>query len=233
MRSARLLVVAATAMAMAMGCTSAAPTSVRDLTQRYTHTIELDDPQQSGPIPLEQVLTERRSAREFSAAELDLSTIGQLLWAGQGTTDDAGHRTAPSAGATYPIELYALTATTFMHYLPAGHRIEQRPDTRTLDLLADAAFEQGFVNDAPTVLVIAGVRSRTAAEYGAVADDLMNREAGHVAQNILLQATALSLAAVPVGGFDPAEVARLLALQPAEEVLYLLPVGHPANADAG
>ena len=178
------------------------------------------------------MLTERRSAREFSAAELDESTIGQLLWAGQGITDDAGHRTAPSAGATYPIELYALTETTFVHYLPAGHQVEQRPDTRSLDLLADAAFEQDFVNDAPVVLVITGIRSRTEAEYGAVGNDLMNREAGHVAQNILLQATALGLAAVPVGGFDPAEVARLLALQPGEEVLYLLPVGHPASADS-
>jgi len=230
MGSARLLVVAA--VAIAMGCTPAAPTSVRDQTQRFSDIIELAAPQQSGPVPLEQVLTERRSAREFSAAELGLSTIGQLLWAGQGITDDANHRTAPSAGATYPIELYALTATTFMHYLPAGHRIEQRPDTRTLGLLAAAAFEQGFVNDAPTVLVVTGVRSRTAAEYGAVADDLMNREAGHVAQNMLLQATALSLAAVPVGGFDPAEVGRLLALPSGEQVLYLLPVGHPPNADA-
>ncbi len=229
MRSATLLFVAATLVAM--GCASTAPSSVREQPLRYQESITLDDPKQSGPISLEQVLTDRRSTREFSNAELDMSTIGQLLWAGQGITDDAGHRTAPSAGATYPIELYALTATTFMHYLPDGHRIEQRPDTRTLDLLADAAFDQGFVNDAPTVLVIAGVRSRTEAEYGAVARDLMNREAGHVAQNILLQATALSLAAVPVGGFEPAEVARRLALQPGEEVLYLIPVGHPADSE--
>ena len=231
MRNIWLLLVAATTVAM--GCASAAPASVRDQTERYTHRVELTDPQQSGPIPLEQVLTERRSSREFSAEELHVSTIGQLLWAGQGITDDAGHRTAPSAGATYPIELYALTATTFMHYLPVGHRIEERTDTRTLDLLTDAAFEQEFVSHAPTVLVITGVRSRIEAQYGAVGGDLMNREAGHVAQNVLLQATALGLAAVPVGGFDPAEVARLLALQPGEQVLYLLPVGHPASVNGG
>ena len=217
MRSVRLLVIAA--VAITTSCTPSAPTSVREQTQRYTDTIELDDPQRSGSVPLEQALTERRSARVFSPAELDLSTIGQLLWAGQGTTDGAGHRTAPSAGATYPIELYAVTSTTLMHYLPTGHRIERRSDVRTLDLLGDAAFEQGFVSDAPAVLVITGVPSRTAAEYGAVADDLVNREAGHVAQNILLQATALNLAAVPVGGFDPAEVALLLALPPGEVIV--------------
>jgi len=227
MRSAAILFIAA-ALGVT-GCASIAPSSVREQTQRYSQTITLDAANETGRISLEEVLADRRSTRNFSSTELDMSTIGRLLWAGQGITDDAGHRTAPSAGATYPIELYALTAATFMHYLPDSHQVEQRPDSQTLRLLADAAFDQGFVNDAPTVLVITGVVSRTEAEYGAVANDFMNREAGHVAQNILLQATALSLAAVPVGGFEPAEVARLLALPPGEEVLYLIPVGHPAS----
>lgn len=174
----------------------------------------------------------RRSAREFSADELVVSTIGQLFWAGQGVTDTAGHRTSPSAGATYPLELYAITEAALMHYLPTGHRVEMRADTRTMSLIADVAFEQGFVGDAAAVLVITGVRARIEAEYGAIAGDLMNRESGHVAQNILLQAEALGLAAVPIDGFEPAEVARLLALPPGEEALYLLPVGHPALVDA-
>jgi SagB-type dehydrogenase family enzyme len=202
-----------------------------DQTQRYSETIELDPPDRSGSMSLEQSLEERRSARDFTAEELPLDTIGQLFWAGQGVTDDAGHRTAPSAGARYPIELYAISASTFMHYLPEGHRTEQRADTTTLERLSAAAFQQGFVSDAPVVLVITAVPARTEAKYGAVAHDLVNREAGHVAQNVLLQATSLGLAAVPVGGFDPAGVARLLALAPGEDVLYLLPVGYPATTD--
>lgn len=213
------------------GCVSSAPPEVMDQTQRYSETIELDHPDRSGSMSLEQSLEERRSARDFTAEELPLDTIGQLFWAGQGITDDAGHRTAPSAGARYPIELYAISASTFMHYLPVGHRVEQRADMTTLERLSAAAFQQGFVSDAPLVLVITAVPARTEAEYGAAAHDLVNREAGHVAQNILLQATSLGLAAVPVGGFDPAEVARLLALAPGEDVLYLLPVGYPATTD--
>jgi SagB-type dehydrogenase family enzyme len=218
-------------VSVAAGCVSSAPPEVMDETQRYTEAVELSPPDLSGSSSLEQALEERRSGRDFAAAELPLGTIGQLFWSGQGITDDAGHRTAPSAGARYPIELYAISNSTFMHYLPEGHRVEQRADTTTLERLSAAAFQQGFVSDAPVVLVIAAVPARTEAEYGAVAHDLVNREAGHVAQNILLQATSLGLAAVPVGGFDPAEVARLLALAPGEDVLYLLPVGYPGTAD--
>jgi SagB-type dehydrogenase family enzyme len=224
--SALVLVAVVTA-----GCVSSAPPEVMDETQRYSESFELAEPELSGSSSLEQTLEERRSTRDFTAEEVPLDTIGQLFWAGQGITDDVGHRTAPSAGARYPIELYAISASTFMHYLPEGHRVEQRTDTTTLSLLSAAAFQQGFVSDAPLVLVITAVPVRTEAEYGAVAHDLVNREAGHVAQNILLQATSLGLAAVPVGGFDPAEVARLLALAPGEDVLYLLPVGYPAATD--
>ena len=224
--SALVLVAVVTA-----GCVSSAPPEVMDETQRYSKSFELAKPELSGSSSLEQTLEERRSTRDFTAEEVPLDTIGQLFWAGQGITDDDGHRTAPSAGARYPIELYAISASTFMHYLPEGHRVEQRTDTTTLSLLSAAAFQQGFVSDAPLVLVITAVPARTEAEYGAVAHDLVNREAGHVAQNILLQATSLGLAAVPVGGFDPAEVARLLALAPGEDVLYLLPVGYPAATD--
>jgi SagB-type dehydrogenase family enzyme len=213
--------------ALAAGCASEAPNEILQNTARYESVVELPAPDVNGPVSLEQALGERRSAREFSDQELSLETIGQLLWAGQGVTDDEGRRTAPSAGGTYPLELYAVTGSDLMHYLPVGHRLEQRADATTVRSLADAAFGQGFVGQAPVVLVIAGEPSRTEQKYGAVAGDLMNREAGHAAQNILLQATTLGLAAVPVGGFDPEMVERLLALPPGQSVLYLIPVGEP------
>jgi SagB-type dehydrogenase family enzyme len=112
-----------------------------------------------------------------------------------------------------------------LHYLPEGHRVEQRPDGTTLASLGDTAFGQDFVGSAPAVLVVAGVDARTEAEYGALGPDFVEREAGHATQNMLLQATALGLAATPVGGFDPAAVAELLALPPGEQVRYLVPVG--------
>lgn len=215
--------------ALMAGCASEAPDEILQITARYQSVVELPPPDVNGPISLEQALDERRSARQFSDDELPPETIGQLLWAGQGITDDEGRRTAPSAGGTYPLELYAVTGSHLMHYLPDGHRAEQRADTTTLWSLADAAFGQEFVGEAPLVLVIAGDPSRIEQKYGAVAGDLMNREAGHAAQNVLLQATTLGLAAVPVGGFDPEAVARRLALPPGQTVLYLIPVGKPPD----
>ncbi len=222
----RTFVIVATLLA---GCASEAPSEILQQTQRYSTVVELPAPDLNGTLSLEQALNERRSVREYATTPLTLDEIGQLLWAGQGITDDDGHRTAPSAGARYPLELYAITATELMHYLPAGHRVEQRADIRTLGALSDAAFDQEFVGNAPLVVVVAADPARTEQEYGAVAADLVNREAGHAAQNILLQATALGLAAVPVGGFDPAAVARLLALPPGQAVLYLIPVGEPVS----
>ena len=223
----RTLVIVATLIA---GCASEAPNEILQQTQRYPTVVELPAPVLNGTLSLEQALYERRSLREYATTPLTLDQVGQLLWAGQGITDDdGGYRTAPSAGARYPLELYAVTAADLMHYLPIGHRVEQRADTTTLEALADAAFDQEFVGSAPLVVVIAAEPARTEQEYGAVAGDLVNREAGHAAQNILLQATALGLAAVPVGGFDPAAIARPLALPPGQVVLYLIPVGEPTD----
>lgn len=217
------------ALVLLVACAEQAPESVLVETARYEAPVDLPPPDRTGTVTLEDALADRRSVREFADRPLPLETIGQLFWSGQGVTDDAGYRTAPSAGARYPLELYAVTDDTLLHYLPDGHRVERRTDRTTLDALASIAFGQRFVGEAPVVVVIAADFARTEAEYGAAAHDLVNRESGHAAQNVLLQATALDLAAVPVGGFDPAEVGERLALPPGEEVLYLIPVGEPAN----
>lgn len=214
---------------LAGGCLSEAPDAVLERSERFETVIELPPPDLDGELALESVLAERRSRRDFADTELPLETIGQLFWAGQGTSNDAGYRTAPSAGARYPLELYALTASSLLHYRPDGHRVE-RADSDALADLAGAAFGQEFVGSAPVVLIVVGVVARTEAEYGALAERLVDREAGHATQNVLLQATALGLAATPVGGFDPEMVARLLALAPGHDVLYLVPIGEPRVA---
>jgi SagB-type dehydrogenase family enzyme len=213
------------AAALTVGCASEAPASVLDRSERFDAAVDLPRPDLVGEMTLEEALAERRSRRVFDDVALPLTVLGQLFWAGQGITDSDGHRTAPSAGGRYPLELYAVTTTSVLHYLPEGHRVEQRTDRTALASLGDTAFGQEFVTSAPAVIVVTGVDARTEAEYGALAADFVEREAGHATQNVLLQATALGLAATPVGGFDPAAVAEVLALPPGEEVLYLVPVG--------
>lgn len=215
---------ALSAAVFTFGCVADVPDAVLERSERFDSVIELPPPDLDGQVSLERVLAERRSVREFADTELPLETVAQLFWAGQGITNEVGYRTAPSAGARYPLELYALSEHNVMRYLPDGHRAE-RADSTALGELSDAAFDQEFVGSAPVVLIVVGVVARTEVEYGALAERLVDREAGHAVQNVLLQATALGLSATPVGGFDPDTVARLLTLPPGHEVLYLVPVG--------
>jgi SagB-type dehydrogenase family enzyme len=189
--------------------------------------LALPSPALRGSVSLEEALAGRRSVREYSAQTLTLGEIGQLLWAAQGVTSGDGRRTAPSAGATYPLELYAVTVDGVHHYLPAEHALSLvRPGDIRADL-ARAAVAQAFVAEAPLVVVVAAVPARTEARYGARAARYVALEAGHAAQNLLLEAVALGLVGVPVGSFDDEAVAELVGLGDGEEPLYLLPIGHP------
>lgn len=191
--------------------------------------LDLPSPRVEGGLSVEAAMAGRRSVRAFEPRELTVEEISQLLWALQGVTSPWGGRTAPSAGALYPLEVYVVTAEGLWHYLPAGHRIEVlgRRDLRAP--VAGAALGQSAVADAPAVFVIAAVYARTEAKYGDRAARYVQLEAGHAAQNLLLLAVSLGLGAVTIGAFDDAAVQRALALPADRAPLYLIPVGHPAE----
>ncbi len=183
------------------------------------------DPAEGG-MSLTDALATRRSVRRFEAGALSAEQIAQLCWAAQGVTSERmGLRTAPSAGALYPLELYVVTAGGVDHYDPGGNTLSRHLAGDVRGHLQAAALGQSFVGDAPATFVLAGVVSRTAAKYGSRAERYVWMEAGHTAQNILLQARALGLGAVPVGAFDDARVAEVLQLPPGCAPLYLIPIG--------
>jgi len=187
----------------------------------------LPEPRRVGEISLEEALARRRSVREFSDTPLTEAEIGQLLWAAQGVTDDGGHRTAPSAGALYPLELYVGTSSGLFHYDPARHglTLHARGDRRPA--MQAAGLHQDALGDAPAIFVIAAAYERTEVKYGARAPRYVHMEAGHAGQNILLEAVALGLAAVPMGAFDDALLKEDLSLPDDQRPLYLIPVGYP------
>jgi SagB-type dehydrogenase family enzyme len=188
----------------------------------------LPSPRPVGPLSLEEALRSRRSIRSFTLAPLSRAEIGQLLWAGQGLTDAAGHRAAPSAGATSPLELDIVTIEGLARYVPDGHALVARGTTDVRAALRQAALDQAAITEAPLVIVVSAVFERTAERYGPErAQRYVTLEAGHVAQNVLLEAVSLGLGAVPVGAFDDAGVRRVLGLAIDEAPLYLIPVGHP------
>lgn len=191
--------------------------------------VELPPPRTDGDASLEEALLGRRSVRAFTSEALDLSEISQLLWAAQGVTAEWGGRTAPSAGALYPLEVYVATTDGLFHYLPEGHRAERLSEVDLRAGLARAAHEQTAVRDAPAVFAIAAVYGRTTVKYGDRGERYVHLEAGHIAQNLLLQAGALGLGGVPVGAFSDDAVGDVLHLPSDQTPLYLVPVGHPAE----
>jgi len=181
----------------------------------------------SGRMSLEEALARRRSVREFSNKLLSDQELSQLLWAAQGITHPDGLRTAPSAGALYPLELYVANAAGFYRYDPRHHELQRRSQSDLRLALYRAALEQESVREAPAVFVITAIYRRTARKYGRDRSPrYVHMEVGHAAQNLLLQAVTLGLGAVPIGAFDDAQVQEVLALPPDEQPLYLVPVGH-------
>lgn len=189
--------------------------------------IDLPAPRTTGAMSLEEALAQRHSVRSFAGISLTFDELGQLLWAAQGITRDWGGRTAPSAGALYPLELYLVTETATYHYLPAEHSLVTLAKQDLRDAVWAAGLRQDALREAPATLVIAAVFERTETKYGDRATRYVYMEAGHAAQNVLLQAVALDLGAVPIGAFHEQELAEALELPPDHTPIYLVAVGHP------
>jgi SagB-type dehydrogenase family enzyme len=194
-------------------------------------SISLPAPELDGALTLERSLDQRRSIRTFEDGPLGLSDLGQLLWAAQGVTDRRGYRTAPSAGALYPLEVFAVVASVealrpgVYRYDPRDHALHMTASGDRRRQLQAAALDQSAVGSAPAVLVITGVYARTAAKYGSRAQRYVHMEAGHASQNVYLQSTALGLATVLIGAFDDRRVQEVLELPSDHEPLGLMPVG--------
>lgn len=194
-------------------------------------TIELPPPQLKGTGTLSAALQARRSVRSYSKEPLTLAEVAQLAWAAQGTTSDKGFRTAPSAGALYPLELYLVADRVtglpqgLYHYLPGQHALRQISRDNLKTRLALAAYNQGALRKAAAIFVIAGVEQRTARKYGKRAERYLYIEAGHAGQNLLLQATELGLGSVIIGAFLDSSVKTVLGLKESEQPISLLAVG--------
>ena len=220
-----ILIIAACAQGM-VAC--AADLAASSPSPAIAVTTVLPPPMHSSEISLEEALTNRRSIREYGDQPLTVVELGQLLWAAQGSTDPRGFRTAPSAGALYPLEIYLATAEGVFQYEPQPHQLRLMSQKDARPALYQAALQQEPVLRAPAVFVLTAVYARTAQKYGTERSPrYVHLEAGHAAQNLLLQATALALGAVPIGAFGDTEVRTALGLSEDQQPLYLIPVGHP------
>jgi len=199
--------------------------------------IALPQPRLVGEMSVEEALHRRRSVREYDEGPLSREEIGQLLWAAQGMTDPLGLRTAPSSGALYPLEVFLAVGDVVgvppgvYHYHPRHHELRPVLTGDRRDAVASAALGQRWVCDNSALLVIAAVFSRVTTKYGPHGERYVHLEAGHAAQNVALQATALGLATVSVGAFEDRQTGTFLGLPQRHEPLYLMPVGRQRLGD--
>lgn len=207
---------------MACAVTSSASDVVRGLPRRSRIASSFD-----------ALLRGRRSVRDFADRPLALALLSELLWAAQGISGAGGRRTAPSAGALYPLELHVVAERVeelpsgVWRYAPITHSLQSTIARSVIDLLLRASGSQQALALAPAVLAITAVQARSEAKYGARADRYVVFEAGAAAQNFALQAAALGLGTVVIGAFDDDAAALALQLPREERVLALMPVGTP------
>ena len=196
-----------------------------------TQTIQLPDPRTDGNISVEKALQNRRSVRSYKSDPLDLVEISQLVWSAQGITTARGFRTAPSAGALYPLELYVIAGrvenlpSAIYKYSPRQHALIKiiSGDKRTD--FSRAALRQGAIRKAPAVLLFCAVYERTTGKYGDRGHRYVHMEVGHAAQNVCLQAIALGLRTAVIGAFRDKAVKAIAQLPAGEQPLYFVPVG--------
>ncbi|MCX8117905.1 MAG: SagB/ThcOx family dehydrogenase [Desulfobacterota bacterium] len=189
--------------------------------------VKLPKPFDRGSISIEEVLNQRRSVRDYQKAGLRLQEVAQLLWSAMGK--NLHRRTAPSAGATYPLEIYLVAGEAeglkpgLYHYSVPKHSLEEIKDQDLRKALCRASLDQRMIERAPVSLVIAADYHRTTRAYGQRGIRYVHMEVGHVGQNVSLQAVGLGMGTVMIGAFDDARVKEILGIE--EDPLYIIPVG--------
>ncbi|MGQ9707885.1 MAG: SagB/ThcOx family dehydrogenase [bacterium] len=191
--------------------------------------VKLPAPDTVGKLTVEQALWRRRSVRSYTNVPLTLSEVGQLLWAAQGKTGKTYGRTAPSAGATYPMEIFLVAGKVsgldsgVYQYLVDEHGLRQVKPGDMRDELAGAALGQTCIKTAPAVIVLGAEYKRTTGRYGERGIRYVHIEAGHIGQNVSLECVALGLGTVMIGAFHDSAVKSVLGVK--YEPLYIMPVG--------
>ena len=210
-----------------------------DTYKRYPNALRLalPPPHTTGGADLWDVLAKRRSVRRFLSTPLTQAELSQLLWAAQGITlraDGHGLRTAPSAGALYPVETYLTIHSVegvdpgVYHYAVETHELEQLRSGDYRQEVASAALDQGMVAQANVVFVWTAVFARSKWKYRQRAYRYVYLDAGHIAANVSLAAVALGLGTCQVAALYDDEANALLGVDGEDEsTLYMTVVGRP------
>ena len=200
--------------------------------QEPSQRVPLPEARREGTMSLEAALWARRSIRDLKPDALPLAAAAQLLWAAQGKNRPDGHRTAPSAMAVYPLEVYLVAgnveglAPGVYHYRSATHDLvlAQAGDKRA-ELTGAPGRAPGWAANAPMLVVFAGAWDRASRRFSARTERYVAMEIGLAAQNVYLQAAALGLGTTFMANFNDSAMTRILGAD--ERPMGVMPVGTP------
>lgn len=197
--------------------------------------IKLPEPSYQGTLSVERAIKQRRTIRDFQKKPLKISQLSQILWAAQGITDKRGFmRAAPSAGALYPLDIYAVVGdgavkgmeTGVYHYDPKFHTVKKVCEGDKRGEVARASLGQMWMAKAPAILAITAEYKRITGKYGERGIQYATIEVGHSGQNIFLQSAGLGLDAGIVGAFHDNEVRESICARKSHQPLVLIPIGY-------
>jgi len=209
--------------------------TAKDKPQFKEAAMKLRPPKTDGTVSVEWAIKQRRTIRSFSPETLNLNQLSQLLWSAQGNTENGGFkRAAPSAGALYPMDVYAVVGRSSVeqieagvhHYEPNGHALSYITKKDVRDRVAKASLSQMWMARAPLNIVITAEYSRITVKYKERGIRYAMIEAGHIAQNLFLQAEAMGLKAAIVGAFHDNELIDILKIPRSHEPLLIMPIGY-------
>lgn len=201
-------------------------------------TLNLPPPSVDGLLSVEAAISSRRTIREYSAIPVKLSELSQLLWAAQGMTQES-KRAVPSAVGQYPLHLLVMAGEVenvskgLYSYNPIEHSLECLSGDDVRPQLCSAALgEQPWIREAAVVIIVLAESARMKEYFKKQAPEQERgirytyMEAGALAHNVHLQATALDLGMVLVGGFDDGEVVKILGAEFTLQPAALLCIGN-------
>ncbi len=194
--------------------------------------IQLPQPKLTGSVSVEAAIAKRRSIRSYSDRTLTLTELSQVLWACQGITDLVrGFRAAPSAGATYPFDIYIVIGKVesvepgVYKYIVKSHAIVLHKSGDLRSKVMKDCLGQRFIGEASATIVLATDFQPTKKYYGERSYRYVAMEAGHIGENLHLQCAAIGLGTVMVGAYRDRELQQTLGID--KLPFYVMPFGEP------
>ncbi len=213
--------------------------------KKEKNMISLPTPKYNSNTSVENALYKRRSIRSYKNEPLNIEEISQLLWAAYGITRKiengpaylrGGLKTAPSAGALYPLEIYIVAgnvtglAPGIYKYISQGHKLKIILKGDKRNELCIAGFNQKMIKNAPADIVYSAIYKRTCKKYGKRGRErYVSMDLGHSAENVYLQAFSLNIGTCAIGSFSDIKVKEVLNMTKEEEPLYIMPIGKLKN----